>query len=59
MHLNLVQPLGDLQLHKAPAASATVIQTTFREPRYSDHPQPTGDRIFCIGSKQVVQNASL
>ena len=53
MHLHLLQPLEDLQLHlisslQALAASDRVIQTIFNELRSLDHPQPSGDGIFCI-----------
>ncbi len=53
MHLHLLQPLGDLQFHlisslQALAASGIVIHTIFNELRSLDHPQPSGDGVFCI-----------
>ena len=69
MHLHLVQPLGDLQQHlisslQALAASAMVIQTTLKEPRSSDQPQPTVMGYSALAlyrlskCKSVVQHAS-
>ena len=57
MHLHLLQPLEDLQLHliSSLAASGRIIQTIFNKLRSLDHPQPSGDRIFCIDCVLVAQ----
>ena len=60
IHLHLVQPLGDVELHllsslQALAASDIVINTMLKELPYIDHLQSSSEGMLCIACVLVIQ----